>query len=140
VASRGRIAGFLDIDLEVHARYIPALVGAIAATGTVALAGTGIGGIFNLGQANTVNATSSLSGASTGAQLQVTNTGTSTGAQGIVAMRIEQASHVWGSHVIEFLAIGTSVAVGRAGHQRLDPAMVVPLNDDAVALTDGQAG
>ena len=38
-----------------------------------------------------------------------------TGAQGIVAMRIEQASHIWGSHVIEFLAIGTTVAVaGRA--------------------------
>ena len=30
-------------------------------------------------------------------------------AQGIVAMRIEQKSHMWGSHVIEFLAIGTSV-------------------------------
>jgi glycosyltransferase involved in cell wall biosynthesis len=28
-ASRGRVAGFLDIDLEVHARYIPSLVGAI---------------------------------------------------------------------------------------------------------------
>lgn len=59
-----------------------------------------------------------------------------TGAQGIVAMRIEQASHVWGSHVIEFLAIGTTVSAGQAGHQRLDPAMVVPLNDDEVALTD----
>jgi uncharacterized protein YbjQ (UPF0145 family) len=59
-----------------------------------------------------------------------------TGAQGIVAMRIEQASHVWGSHVIEFLAIGTTVAAGRAGHQRLDPTMVVPLSDDDVALTD----
>ncbi len=59
------------------------------------------------------------------------------GAHGIVAMRIEQASHVWGSHVIEFLAIGTTVAAGRAGHQRLDPAMVVPLNDNDVALTDG---
>ena len=59
-----------------------------------------------------------------------------TGAQGIVAMRIEQASHVWGSHVIEFLAIGTTVAVGRAGHQRLDPTMVVPLTDDQVALTN----
>ncbi len=59
-----------------------------------------------------------------------------TGAQGIVGMRIEQASHVWGSHVIEFLAIGTTIATGAAGHKRLDPAMVVPLTDDEVALTD----
>jgi uncharacterized protein YbjQ (UPF0145 family) len=60
-----------------------------------------------------------------------------TGAQGIVAMRIEQASHIWGSHVIEFLAIGTTVAVGRSGHQRLDPTMVLPLNDGGMAPTGG---
>ena len=28
-AARGAIAGFLDVDLEVHARYIPSLVRAI---------------------------------------------------------------------------------------------------------------
>lgn len=60
-----------------------------------------------------------------------------TGAQGIVAMRIEQASHIWGSHIIEFLAIGTTVAVAQPGHQRLDPTMVLPLDDEDVALTDG---
>ncbi len=59
-----------------------------------------------------------------------------TGAQGIVAMRIEQASHIWGSHVIEFLAIGTTVALAKSGHRRLDPTMVLPLNDADVALTD----
>ena len=75
---------------------VSALVGAITATGTVALAGTGIGGIFNLGQPNTVNATSSLSGASTGAQLQVTNTGTGTGAQGIAASNNSAAATLYG--------------------------------------------
>jgi uncharacterized protein YbjQ (UPF0145 family) len=60
-----------------------------------------------------------------------------TGAQGIVAMRIEQASHIWGSHIIEFLAIGTTVAVAQSGHQTLDPTMVLPLNDADIALTDG---
>jgi hypothetical protein len=51
---------------------------------TAAFAGTGVGGIFNLGQANTVNATSTLSGATPGkAQLQVTNTGTTTATTGI---------------------------------------------------------
>jgi uncharacterized protein YbjQ (UPF0145 family) len=59
-----------------------------------------------------------------------------TGAQGIVAMRIEQASHIWGSHVIEFLAIGTTVALAKSGHRRLDPTMVLSLNDADVALTD----
>ena len=37
-AARGRIAGFLDIDLEVHARYVPALVRAIEDGADVALA------------------------------------------------------------------------------------------------------
>ncbi len=61
------------------------------------------------------------------------------GGHGIVAMRIEQASHVWGSHVIEFLAIGATVSLPRSGHQRLDPRMVVPLHDPDVALTDAPA-
>jgi uncharacterized protein YbjQ (UPF0145 family) len=51
-------------------------------------------------------------------------------AHGIVAMRIEQKSHMWGSHVIEFLAIGTSVRLAAAEHQRLDPEMVVSLDDE----------
>ena len=50
-------------------------------------------------------------------------------AQGIVAMRIDQKSHMWGSHVIEFLAIGTSVRLAAAEHQRLEPEMVVSLDD-----------
>ena len=40
---------------------------------TAALAGTGVGAIFNLGVANTVDAQTSLAGTSAGAQLQVTN-------------------------------------------------------------------
>ena len=40
-----------------------------------ALAGTGIGAVFNLGQTNTVNATSTLTGATANPELQVTNTG-----------------------------------------------------------------
>jgi hypothetical protein len=44
---------------------------------SAALAGTGVGGIFNLGQSNTVNGASSLSGSTAGAQLTVSNTSTS---------------------------------------------------------------
>ena len=51
------------------------------------------------------------------------------GAEGVVAMRIDQESHVWGSHVIEFLAIGTTVRLSASKHRPLSPTMVLPLND-----------
>jgi hypothetical protein len=56
-------------------------VGACAVMGaTAALAGTGVGGIFNLGQTNTVSRVSTLTGSEAGPGLQVTNNGTGTGA------------------------------------------------------------
>jgi hypothetical protein len=49
---------------------------AVACLGaTSALAGTGVGGVFNLGRANTVNATSGLKGSQRGSMLAITNTG-----------------------------------------------------------------
>ena len=63
-----------------------------------------------------------------------------TRAQGIVAMRIEQKSHVWGAHVIEFLAVGTSVRLVAERHQRVSPEMVVTLNDEVPGLAGGEAG
>src|SRR3954464_356608 len=64
-----------------------AIASALATTGvigvTAAMAGTGVGGVFNLGQSNTVDGTSTLSGATTGAQLQVTNNSTAAQATGI---------------------------------------------------------
>jgi hypothetical protein len=42
---------------------------------TSALAGTGVGAVFNLGRTNTVNATSGLKGSQKGSMLAVTNTG-----------------------------------------------------------------
>src|SRR6266699_3916858 len=49
---------------------------ALMLTTTTALAGSGVGGVFNLGQTNSVNGTSTLTGSSAGAQLQVANTNT----------------------------------------------------------------
>jgi hypothetical protein len=46
----------------------------VSLTGT-AMAGTGIGAIFNLGKANSANTTTSLSGTTSGKVLQVTNKG-----------------------------------------------------------------
>ena len=53
----------------------------------------------------------------------------SLGADGIVGVRIHEETHVWGSHVIEFLAIGTAVRLVADEHRSLAPEMVVPLDD-----------
>ena len=56
-----------------------ALVGAVTASvvmiSATALAGTGIGGVFNLGRKNSVNAQSTLTGATRGNSLRLANTG-----------------------------------------------------------------
>jgi uncharacterized protein YbjQ (UPF0145 family) len=57
------------------------------------------------------------------------------GADGIVGVRIQEETHVWGSHVIEFLAIGTAVRLVADEHRSLAPDMVVPL-DDLTVETD----
>ena len=47
--------------------------------------------------------------------------------EGIVGARIIERSHGWGSHVIEFFAIGTAVVSTTAEHQIDRPALVLPL-------------
>jgi uncharacterized protein YbjQ (UPF0145 family) len=47
--------------------------------------------------------------------------------EGIVGARIIERSHGWGSHVIEFFAIGTAVISTGADHQIEKPALVLPL-------------
>jgi hypothetical protein len=66
--------------MPAHAKtaIIAALVGAFSATATVALAGNGIGAVFNLGQSNSVNQTSLLSGSTAGPELAVANPGAGT--------------------------------------------------------------
>jgi uncharacterized protein YbjQ (UPF0145 family) len=48
-------------------------------------------------------------------------------AGGIVGARIVERSHGWGSHVIEFFAIGTAVIPTSDDHEIEKPAMVLPL-------------
>jgi uncharacterized protein YbjQ (UPF0145 family) len=54
-------------------------------------------------------------------------------AEGIVGVRIEEGSHGWGSHIIEYFAIGTSVTPipGVTVDSIEKPAMVLSLNDNA---------
>ncbi len=47
--------------------------------------------------------------------------------EGIVGARIIERSHGWGSHVIEFFAIGTAVLSTSAEHQIDKPTLVLPL-------------
>jgi uncharacterized protein YbjQ (UPF0145 family) len=49
-------------------------------------------------------------------------------AEGIVGARIIERSHGWGSHVIEFFAIGTAVVSTNPNHQIEKPALVLPLS------------
>ncbi|MBV9000103.1 MAG: heavy metal-binding domain-containing protein [Solirubrobacterales bacterium] len=48
-------------------------------------------------------------------------------AGGIVGARIVERSHGWGSHVIEFFAIGTAVVAISTEHEIEKPTMVLPL-------------
>lgn len=49
-------------------------------------------------------------------------------AGGIVGARIIEKSHGWGSHVIEFFAVGTGVVAISEQHQIEPPALVLPLS------------
>ncbi len=55
--------------------------------------------------------------------------GESAQAQGIVGVQIHERSHGWGSHVIEFFAVGTAVIPTREDHEIKPPSMVLTLND-----------
>jgi uncharacterized protein YbjQ (UPF0145 family) len=50
------------------------------------------------------------------------------GAEGIVGVQLIERSHFWGSHVIEFLAIGTAVRPIRPDHRIAQPQMVLSLD------------
>jgi uncharacterized protein YbjQ (UPF0145 family) len=47
---------------------------------------------------------------------------------GIVGVQIRQGSHGWGSHIIEFFAIGTAVVPMADDHVIEQPSLVLPLN------------
>src|SRR5215469_14434928 len=51
------------------------------------------------------------------------------GAAGIVGANIHEHSHTWGSHVIEFFAVGTAVDEIGKDHLIEAPALVLPLVD-----------
>jgi uncharacterized protein YbjQ (UPF0145 family) len=50
-------------------------------------------------------------------------------AGGLVGVRLNEASHGWGSHVIEFFAVATAVVPTKADHIIEKPALVLPLTN-----------
>ncbi len=50
------------------------------------------------------------------------------GANGIVGVQLLEQSHIWGSHVIEFLAIGTAIRPTSDNHEIPQPHMVLSLD------------
>ena len=50
------------------------------------------------------------------------------GAEGIVGVTIEEKSHVWGGHTIEFYAVGTAIKPMRADHEIQKPKLALTLD------------
>ena len=50
------------------------------------------------------------------------------GATGIVGVRLEEKSHFWGSHVIEFLAVGTAVRPAPGAEGPGHPQLMLPMD------------
>jgi uncharacterized protein YbjQ (UPF0145 family) len=51
------------------------------------------------------------------------------GAEGIVGVSLSEKSHGWGSHVIEFFALGTAIVPADAPSEIEPPIPVLDLND-----------
>jgi len=60
------------------------------------------------------------------------------GADGVVGVTTEEKSHVWGSHMIEFFALGTAIKLVSSEHRMLGLVASVPLEDQLIA-TDPSA-
>jgi uncharacterized protein YbjQ (UPF0145 family) len=50
-------------------------------------------------------------------------------AEGIVGVQLQERSHGWGSHVIEFFAIGTAIVPSEGGKPLPEPTLTISLDD-----------
>jgi hypothetical protein len=111
-----------------------AVGGAAAAavlTATAAIAGTGVGGIFNLGQNNTVNQASALTGTTNGDQLDVVNNGTASNATaGTFVGKSATAAAIRSFNTGGGPALGLSVNAGKAPFTTNSAVKVANLNAD----------
>jgi hypothetical protein len=101
------------------------LVGAVS---TVALAGSGIGAVFNLGQTNTVNAQSLLNGNTAGtAELRVNNMSASASSVGVLALNASNSAAVMGENSSSGIGVSALAMTGTAVYAQSGGAAVPAL-------------
>lgn len=61
-------------------------------------------------------------------------------AEGVIGARVEEKSHGWGSHVIEYFSIGTAIVSTREDHEIPTPSLVVSLNDPVAPAVNYNIG
>jgi len=151
-------------SLASKLRYplLGAAAAALALTTATALAGSGVGDVFNLGQANTVNVESSLSGnTSGGAQLRVENSATtqnafgvlgritagapgtlSAGLRGINSGTNGNGFGVWGFHQSAGIGVlgETPTGTGVAGRHTASSGTTPGVDGQTASTTAGAAG
>jgi len=104
---------------------------------TSAVAGTGVGAVFNLGQKNKVNAVTSLSGSASGPMLKLTNSGRSTAlrlnvGRGRAPLTVNSAARVANLNASLLRGLGPAAFVQGGGQNR---AFALTLTDqDGVKL------
>src|SRR4051812_46725648 len=116
-----------DFWTLLRAGYRP--VGLVMGTCVYHVAFRGIGQFFRqMGQnAEMENYTQALYDARELAMERMQYEAGQVGAEGIVAVQLHEKSHGWGSHVIEFFAIGTAIVPTSDDHTIAPPQPVLPL-------------
>lgn len=117
-----------DFWTLLRAGYAP--LGLVMGTCVYHVAHQGIGGTLSRLGSNTElpNFTQALYEARELAMERMQQEASKLGAEGIVGVQLSEKSHAWGSHVIEFLAVGTAVRPLRSDHVIGQPQMVLSLD------------
>jgi uncharacterized protein YbjQ (UPF0145 family) len=108
--------------------YIP--LGLVMGTCVYHIAHRGIGQTFSqVGRnAELPNYTQALYDARELAMTRMQDEANRLGAKGIVEVKLVEKSHMWGSHTIEFLALGTAVSPGEDGAHLPTPETIISLD------------
>jgi len=118
-----------DFYTLLSAGYRP--LGLVMGTCVYHVAHQGLGGWFNRVGRNTEmpNFTQALYDARELAMERMQAEGEAIEAEGIVGVQLNEGSHGWGSHVIEYFAVGTAVTPTSTDHTIPAPSFVLSLND-----------
>ncbi len=118
-----------DFYTLLSAGYRP--LGLVMGTCVYHVAHQGLGGWFKrMGRnAEMPNFTQALYDARELAMERMQSEAESLEAEGIVGVQLQEGSHGWDSHVIEYFAVGTAVMPTSADHQIPPPSFVLTLND-----------